>query len=258
MSGHHHNRRITGRTETPLSQNRITPAARAHDEAMAALTANDEAITTLEAQRVQLLSDEDGARAALSRGDAGPAVLEAITTNGSKAAALVPAIESLKAQRPALVRAVDQATGEMWAEDVRALAPEGTYVALQSIRDELGDSIREAVTEARAKADTLTAEAGQLIDQARQLEKRNALPRGASYSHTSGLKFDGSLFTAAFTTSLAEQVGRALDSEHATQVRTEAMARNAEAQQARAAENARVDDEHLAALRALTTAPAAR
>lgn len=243
-----------------MSQN-ISPASRTHAEALAALNANDEAATMLHTQRTQLLGDEAEARDALARGKSSPAILEAIAANAAKAVALLPVIESLAANRPALVRAVDRAAGEQWAERVRALAPEGTYAAMQGIRDELAEQIRAAVDEARAKAEALSTEAGRLADEAARLHRAGVLPRGASYSSSSGLTFDGSLFTAARTDSLAEKVGAQLDQEHRAQRTAKALVRDAEKRQARqveVAERAAVDAEIDAARGAALTAQAFR
>lgn len=229
MSGHHHNAGIPGRTETPLSQSNISPASRDHAAAEAALKANTEAVTTLKEQRAQLLEDEATARRALDNGAVSEKILEAISTNIAKAAALVPAIESLEADRPALVRAVDRATGEIWAERVRAAAPTGTYGAVQAVRDELATEIREAVDAARAKAEAVATEHGALLDEAARLHRAGLLPQGASYSSSTGLTFDGAAIGYTSTADLAEKVGRALDSEAGQARRAAAYARAAAA-----------------------------
>jgi hypothetical protein len=241
-----------------VSQSNTTPAARAHTEALAAHEANEDAIAALKAQRAQLLEDETGAREALARGKSSPAILTAITENSTKAAALVPAIESLEASRPGLARAVDRAVGELWAEQVRELAPEGTPAAARAIENSLADQIREAVTEARTRQNALAAEAAHLEDQARRLHQRGALPRGVTYGTNTGVTVDGKHFVAMPGTNLGKQVGTALDTEYVTHLRAEAQLREAGEREAREAERATRDAEYAAARSAMNTTPAPR
>ncbi|MEX5268892.1 hypothetical protein [Kocuria sabuli] len=235
-----------------------TSADRAHAEAVAAHTANEEAIAAMRAQHTTFLQGEAEAREKLSRGESSRAILRAITDNHASAATLAPAIESLEASRPRLARAVDQAAAEQWAEHARAVAPQGTYAAMQEIRDELVEKFRADVAEARVRAEALSVEAGRLEDEAARLHRVGLLPRGASYSSTSGLTLDGVRYGWAPTDTLAEKVGVQLDSEHRQQKHAEAMSQNRKGSQAEQEQRMRVEAELDAARAARHSAPAAR
>lgn len=206
-----------------MSKTITTPAAQLYADAKAAYEANEQAITNIKGQREKLRRDESKARQALNEGKSSRAILDAITGNLAKADALTPAIESLEAERPRLVMAVNRADGQLWAEEIRALAPTGTPAEKNRVVESLADSFAQAVATARAELECINTEAARLATQAGQLSRAGALPAGVSFNSSMGPMIDGHAVGPFSTSNLGEQIGRELDRRHAEKVRSTAL-----------------------------------